>query len=123
MAVLGRSPLDRGCAVLAVVLGIGIGWLDIHATEVTVTLVALLAAGGLCGLVQPRAPWRWAVLIALGLPVVAAVAAFARVVTPEPIRVDPRIALVAAAFALVGCYAGALMQRGVGAITGTSPGP
>jgi len=123
MAVLGRSPWDRGCTVLAVALGVGIGWLDIHTTEVSVTLAALLASGGLCGLVQPRAPWRWAVLTALGLPVVAAVAPFARVVTPEPIRLDPRVTLVAAVFTLAGCYAGALMRRALGTITGAPPGP
>jgi len=119
----GRSTWDRSCTVLAVVLGLAIGWLDIHATEVSVTIAALLAAGVLCGLVQPRAPWRWAVLMALGLPVVAAAARFAAVATPEPIRLDPRVALVAAAFALVGCYAGALVRRALGTITGATPAP
>ena len=121
MSVLWRSPLDGGCAVLAALLGLAIGWLDIHTTEVSVTIVALLAAGLICGLLQPQAPWRWAVVIALGLPVVAAAARLARVVTPEPVRVDPRIALVAAVFALAGCYAGAIIRRAVSTIIGTTP--
>jgi len=123
MTELWRSPWERGCTALALLMGLGIGWLDIHTTEVIVTVVPLLAAGALCGLLQPRAPWRWGVLIALGLPVVAAGAQLARVVTPEPIRLDPRVTLVAAAFALAGCYAGALMRRAVRTITGPSSAP
>jgi len=73
--------------------------------------------------VQPRAPWRWALLIALGLPVVAVAARFAAVATPEPIRLDPLVAVVAAAFALVGSYAGALVRRALGPITGPTPTP
>ena len=118
-----RSLWDRSCMVLAAVLGLAIGWLDIHTTEVSVTIAALLAAGMVCGLVQPRAPWRWAILMALGLPVVAAAARFAKVVTPEPIQLDPRVMLVAAVFALVGCYAGALVRRAVGLITEAPPAP
>ena len=121
-SMAGRSPWDRGCLILAVVLGLAIGWLDVHTTEVSVTIAALLAAGGLCGLAQPRAPWRWAILIALGLPIVAAAARFAGLVTAEPIRLDPLVALVAAVFALVGCYTGAFMRRAVGTIAGAPPG-
>jgi hypothetical protein len=121
MAERRRSPWDRSSMVLAVVLGLAVGWLDIHTTEVSVTIGALLAAGVLCGLVQPRAPWRWAVALALGLPVVAAAARLAAVVTPEPIRLDPRVTVVAAAFALVGCYTGAFMRRALGTVTGAPP--
>jgi len=76
-------------------MGLGIGWLDLHATEVFLTILALLLAGLLLGLLQPTAAWRWAL----------------RVRTAEPIRVDPRIALVAVAFALVGCYGGVVVRR------------
>jgi hypothetical protein len=99
------------CAALAVAIGLGIGWLDLLTTEVSVTILALLLAGLLLGLLQPRAAWRWALLLALGLPAMAAVGKLLRVRTAEPIRLDPRVALVALAFALVGCYGGALVRR------------
>jgi len=105
---------NRVCAALAVAIGLGIGWLDLHTTEVGVTALALLLAGLVLGLLQPKAAWRWAVLLALGLPVMAVVARLFRVRTAEPIRLDPRIALVALAFALVGCYSGVLIRRGGG---------
>jgi MFS family permease len=99
------------CATLAAATGLGIGWLDLHTTEVIVTILALLLAGLLLGLLQPTAAWRWAVLLALGLPVMAAGGQLLRVRTPEPIRLDPRIVLVAMAFALLGCYSGAAVRR------------
>lgn len=106
--ILRRSAI---CAALAVALALGIGWIDLHTTEVVVTVLALLLAGLLLGLLQPRAAWRWAVLLALGLPSMAAVGRLLRVRTAEPIQLDPRIALVALAFALVGCYTGVVVRR------------
>jgi len=99
---------------LAVALGLGVGWLDLHTTEVAATVLALLLAGLLLGYLQPKSAWRWAVLLALGLPAVAASGRLLGLPTAEPIRLDVRIALVAFAFALVGCYSGALARRALG---------
>jgi len=115
-----RSPYDLACTALAVALALAVGWLDVHTTEVTVTILALLASGVLLGLLQPAAAWRWAVLLALGLPAMAAIALATGMQTAEPARLDPRIALVALAFALAGSYAGALIRATVGSLL---PGP
>lgn len=96
---------------LAVAAGVSIGWLDLQTTEVTVTVAALLLAGALLGFLRPRAAWRPAVVLALGLPVVAIVGHLLRVRTAEPIRLDPRIALVGLMFALAGSYGGAAVGR------------
>ena len=103
--------LHATCTALAIATGLGIGWLDLRTTEVVVTVVALLLAALPLGFLNPKAAWRWALLLALGLPAMAAVGPLLRVRTAEPIRLDPRIALVAFAFALVGCYAGVLLRR------------
>lgn len=99
------------CTALAVAIGLGIGWLDLHTTEVTVTILSLLFGGFLLGLLAPNAAWRWAVLLALGLPAMALIGQLLRVRTAEPIRLDLRVALVALAFALVGCYGGVMVRR------------
>jgi hypothetical protein len=106
-----KSRHNAICVTLAVAIGLGIGWLDLHATEVIVTILALLLAGLLLGLLQPIAAWRWAVLLALGLPAMALIGRLLRVPTAEPIRLDPRVALAALAFALVGCYSGVVVRR------------
>ena len=118
MIAPNRSARDLACALLAAAAGLGIGWLDLHTTEVTVTVVTLVAAGMVLGAVRPRAAWRWAVLIALGLPVMASIAKLGGMRTAEPVRLDPRIVLVALAFALVGSYSGALLRRAATAVTG-----
>ncbi len=110
-AVLSRAWYNIVVAFLAMVLGLGIGWIDLHTTEVAVTILLLLLAGLLLGLLQPVAAWRWALLLAVGLPALALVARFLGVVTAEPIQLDPRIALVALTFALVGSYTGAAIRR------------
>jgi hypothetical protein len=105
------SRYNTACAALAVILGLGIGWLDLHTTEVIVTIFPLLLAGLLLGLLQPTAAWRWALLLTLGLPAMAVVGSVLGMRTAEPIRLDPRIAVVAFLFALVSCYAGVAIRR------------
>lgn len=97
--------------VLAALLSVGIGWLDLHVTEVAVTIMALLLAGLLLGFVAPRRAWRRALLLALGLPAVAEAARLLRLPTAGPIRIDPRIVLAAFAFALAGSFGGAAARR------------
>jgi hypothetical protein len=123
--MVGRHgvPKDPGCTALAILLGLGIGWLDIHTTEVTVTIASLLVSGVLCGTVQARGPWRWGLLIALGVPVVEAIARVTHVATAEPVHLDPRVWLVVAIFALGGCYVGAFIGRGLRAMTHSASVP
>ena len=109
-----NSRKNAICTLLAVAIGLGIGWLDLYTTEVTVTILGLLLAGLFFGLLQPTAVWRWAVLLALGLPVMAVVGHLLHVRTAEPIGLDLYIALVALVFALIGCYSGIVVRRIVG---------
>jgi len=111
------SRRNATCTALAVAIGLGIGWLDLHTTEVLVTILSLCLAGLLLGLLQPRAAWRWAVLLALGLPLMAVLGRLLHLRTAEPIRLDPRIALLASAFALGGCYGGVAVRRIVARLT------
>ena len=84
---------------------------DLHVTEVLVTILALITVGLVLGLLQPVAAWRWAALIAIGLPIMASVAVVTGTQTAEPAHPDVRITLVEFAFALLGSYAGAFIRR------------
>lgn len=112
-----RSRRDVSWAGLSVALGLGIGWLDLHTTEVTVTILALLASGLFLGFLRPRSAWRRALLLALGVPAMEIAGLLLHLDTAEPIRLDPRIVLVVAAFALIGSYAGAGVRRALGGIS------
>lgn len=108
---------------LAAVLGLGIGWLDVHTTEVIVTIVALVGAGIVLGLMRPPAAWRWGVLIAAGLLVMTVAVKLAGLQTAEPVTLDPRVTLVTLVFALGGSYAGALLRRAAQALGGGKATP
>ena len=105
-----RSSRDLACTALSLALGLFTGWLDLHVTEVIVTILALVTSGLLLGLVQPSAAWRWAILIAIGLPIMELVAIKFSMQTAEPARLDLLIALVALVFALLGAYTGVLIR-------------
>jgi hypothetical protein len=105
-----RSPRNLVCTALGVILGLVVGYLDLHVTEVIVTVVALLTSGLLLGLIQPKGTWRWALLIAIGLPIMEFVAIRTGMQTAEPARLDPLIALVALVLAFLGTYLGVFMR-------------
>jgi len=105
------SPYNLACTAIALVLGLVVGWLDLHITEVFITLIALLTAGLVLGLLQPAEAWRWPVLIVIGLPVMVAIAHATHMQTAEPAQFDIRVVLIALLFVFVGTYAGVIMRH------------
>jgi hypothetical protein len=66
--------LAHGAYALAVVLGLLVAWFDVVApfgddTEKG-TILLWLVCSAVLGLLQPRQPWRWALLVGLGVPAV-----------------------------------------------------
>lgn len=110
------SSYDIASTVLAAGLGLFAGWVDLHTTEVTATIVVLLAASLLMGVVQPKGAWRWALILALGLPAMVLVSRTRGLSTAEPVRLDIRIVLVAFGFGLIGAYIGVAFRRGLAAL-------
>ena len=55
-------------------LGLTAGWIDVRAPweheSAQLTIVVLLAFTGLLGLVWPRRPWRWGIIVGSMLPLV-----------------------------------------------------
>ena len=112
-----RSPFDIACTVFAVILGFAIGWLDLHITEVLVTIVSLLGSSLILGFIQPVSAWRWALFIAIGLPMMVTIALVTGMQTAEPAQLDVRIALVAFTFTFLGSYVGVFLRRTIRALT------
>ena len=123
MVATDRLTSDVVWIVLAVAAGLGIGWLDLHTTEVIVTVVSLLATGMALGLLQPKAAWRWAALITVGLPMMAVAAKLSAMHTAEPMQLDPKVWLVALVFALLGTYTGAFVRRVAHKVAGGASAP
>lgn len=98
-------------AILASTLGLIIGWIDLNVTEVSVTIFSLLTVGFLLGLFQPKSAWRWALLIAAGIPIMEIIAIKFALPTAEPVQLDPFVILVVLLFALAGTYLGVLIRK------------
>jgi hypothetical protein len=89
-----------------------VGYVNTHTDEVPIVLTTTLVATGLLGLAQPRAAWRWGILVALALPAsqITALLFGWRVPYPNGWSGLP-VTLVALVPGLIGAYAGALARR------------
>ena len=117
---LWRSPFDITCTIIAIVFGLIIGWLDLHTTEVTITIISLLMAGFLLGLLQPNAAWRWAILIVLSLPAMVIFAQLTDMQTAEPARLDFRIIIVTSIITFIGTYTGFFIRKALRGLSSPS---
>jgi hypothetical protein len=78
-----QSSGDVFYYVLAVMLGGMAGWLDIQVGDLLLTAMAVLAACMLLGILSPRKPWRWVLLVGMFVPVVEWLAYFFLSQKPE----------------------------------------
>ncbi len=70
-----RNPSsDRYYYLLAVSCGAFAGWVDLQVADLLLTAIVVLSANMLLGLLRPRHPWRWVLLIGIFVPVVEGLA-------------------------------------------------
>jgi hypothetical protein len=97
--------------LFALFLGLVIGWLDLHSVEVQPTVLLLLVFGLFLGFAQPRHAWRWALLLAIWVPLGGFAAQVAGLRTAAPAEPGVIASFIAFIPALVGAYGGALVNR------------
>jgi hypothetical protein len=66
----GKSGGDPFYYLLAAMSGALAGWLDIKVGDLLLTAMVVLAACMLLGILSPRRPWRWVLLVGVFVPVV-----------------------------------------------------
>ena len=106
------SPQEKSDAplyVLAALAGIGTGWADVAVNDLLFTALLALAACMLLGLLRPRWPWRWVVVVVSFIPV-AEWAAYL-VTTVKPTRGQVYGSFLTALPGTAGAYGGAVMRR------------
>jgi hypothetical protein len=64
-----QSGGDAFYYLLAVVAGISAAWADIKIGDLLLTAMIVLAACMLLGILSPRRPWRWVLLVGIFVPV------------------------------------------------------
>src|ERR1700686_1477135 len=105
-----ESAGDTWFYLLAATCGIGTGWADVAINDLLFTALLVLMACMLLGLLRPRWPWRWVVVVGIFIPLaeLAAYVAF----TVKPTRAQVYGSFLAALPGIAGAYGGSLM-RGV----------
>jgi len=107
---LPRGRSDLPIYFLAAVAGIGIGWIDVVADDLLFTALLVLMACMLLGVLRPRWPWRWVVVVGMFLPLTELAAYLVR--TVKPTRAQVYGSFLASLPGLAGAYGGAVV-RGV----------
>ena len=96
--------------LLAAMSGALAGWLDIKVGDLLLTAMVVLAANILLGILSPRRPWRWVLIVGVFVPVVEWLAYF--FLAEKPARAQIYESFLAFMPGIAGAYAGSL-GRGV----------
>jgi hypothetical protein len=103
-------PRDLFFYLFAVLAGTGIGWVDVIVNDLLFTALLVLMACMVLGLLRPRWPWRWVVVVGIFIPL-AELAAYL-FFSLKPTRGQMYGSVLASLPGIAGAYGGAVM-RGV----------
>jgi hypothetical protein len=106
---LPRPRSDLPIYLLAALAGIGTGWADVVINDLLFTALLVLAACMLLGLLRPRWPWRWVMVVVSFIPIAELVAYL--VMTVKPTRGQMYGSFLTALPGTAGAYGGAVMRR------------
>jgi ABC-type multidrug transport system permease subunit len=105
---------DAPIYVLAVVLGIGAGILDVKVGDLLLTALFVLASTMLLGVLRPQRPWRWILIVAVFVPLLQLLAYL--FLTEKPYRAQIYESFLGFLTGMAGAYAGSAGRRAVGEI-------
>jgi ABC-type multidrug transport system permease subunit len=97
--------------LLAALAGIGTGWADVTVDDLLFTALLVLMACMLLGLLRPRWPWRWVLVVGLFIPLTE-LAAYV-ILTVKPTRAQVYGSFLASLPGIAGAYGGSLMRGAV----------
>jgi ABC-type multidrug transport system permease subunit len=95
---------------LGALAGVGTGWVDVAVDDLLFTALLVLMACMLLGILRPRWPWRWVVVVGMFIPLTELAAYLIRTVKPTRAQMYGSFLAMLPAFA--GAYGGAVV-RGV----------
>jgi hypothetical protein len=103
-----RAKRDAPFYVLAALTGIGTGWVDVSINDLLFTALLVLAACMLLGLLRPRWPWRWVVVVGIFIPLTE-LAAFL-ILAVKPTRAQVYGSFLASLPGFAGAYGGSVVR-------------
>jgi len=105
-----RGWSDGPFYLLAALAGMGTGSVDVAVDDLLLTALLVVMACLLLGLLRPRWPWRWVVVVGIFIPLTELAAYL--VLTVKPTRAQVYGSFLASLPGVAGAYGGSLM-RGV----------
>jgi len=106
---MSRTFKDAWFHVLAALCGIGIGGVDVVVDDLLVTALLVVMACLLFGMLRPRWPWRWVVMVGIFIPLTEFVAYV--LLTVKPTRAQIYGSFLAFLPGIAGAYGGAVVRR------------
>ncbi|MGA8214504.1 MAG: hypothetical protein WB799_12985 [Candidatus Sulfotelmatobacter sp.] len=104
------SRSDVPFYILAALAGAGTGCVDVMVNDLLFTALLVLMACMLLGVLRPRWPWRWVVVVGVFIPLTELAAYL--LLTVKPTRAQVYGSFLASLPGIAGAYGGSLM-RGV----------
>jgi ABC-type multidrug transport system permease subunit len=95
--------------LIAAAAGIGTGWSDITINDLLFTALLVLGACMLLGLLRPRWPWRWMIVVVAFIPLTELIAY--KLTAIKPSRSQVWGSFLTALPGTAGAYGGAVMRR------------
>jgi TctA family transporter len=99
---------DAWFYLLAALCGIGAGWADAAINDLLFTALLVLSSCMMLGLLRPRWPWRWVMMVGVFIPLTE-LAAYV-VLTVKPTRAQVYGSFLAFLPGIAGAYGGSLMR-------------
>ena len=100
---------DAWFYLLAALCGIGAGWADVMINDLLFTALLVLSACILLGMLRPRWPWRWVLVVGVCIPLTE-VAAYV-ILTVKPTRAQVYGSYLAFLPGIAGAYGGAILRH------------
>jgi hypothetical protein len=94
--------------VLAALAGVGTGWVDVTVDDLLFTALLALMACMLLGLLRPRWPWRWVVVVGIFIPLTELAAYL--ILTVKPTRAQVYGSFLASLPGIAGAYGGSVAR-------------
>jgi len=104
------SSTDAWFYVLSALCGIGAGWADVVINDLLFTALLVVMASMLLGMLRPRWPWRWVVVVGISIPLTELAAYL--FLSVKPARAQVYGSFLAFFPGIAGAYGGAVV-RGV----------
>ena len=104
-----ESAGDTWFYLLAEACGIGTGWADVAINDLLLTALLVLMACILLGMLRPRWPWRWVLVVGTFIPLTELAAYI--LLTVKPTRAQVFGSFLAFLPGIAGAYGGAIMRR------------